>query len=85
MINDLLTEGEENYKDLRNNYLDTITYSNMSIQMFSLYFLTKRRDFDRKSNFHIILKTYNNKKMGTTLEKNPYNYEKIRDQTCVNK
>ena len=49
-----------------------------------IYCSTERGDFDLKSNFHIIFKTYKDKKkMEASLGKSPHNYEEIRDETCV--
>ena len=43
----------------------------------------ERRDFNLKSTFHIIFKTYKDKKKIESLGKNLPNYEDIRDETCV--
>ena len=81
-----MNEGEENYKDLRNNLS---RYKNKFQYVYSnvfpeIYCSTERRGFDLKSNFHIIFKTYKDKKkMEASLGKNPHNYEEIRDETCV--
>ena len=81
IINDFLSKGDENYKDLRNNLCQ---YKNISQHVYSnffpeIYCSPKRRGFSLKSNFHIIFKTYKDKKkMEASLGKNP-NYEEIRD------
>ena len=59
VINDFLNEGEENYKDLRNNLS---RYKNIFQYVYSnvlpeIYCSTERRGFDLKSSFHIIFKT----------------------------
>ena len=47
-----------------------------------IYCSTKKRGFDLKSNFHIIFKTYKDKKkLETSLGKNPENYETVRNET----
>ena len=49
-----------------------------------IYCSTELRGFDLKSNFHIILKTYKDKKkLEASVAKNPKNYEKIRNKTYV--
>ena len=49
-----------------------------------IYFSTELRGFDLKGNFHIILKTYKDKKkLEASVAKNPKNYEKIRNKTYV--
>ena len=66
--------------------LATKTFSSTFIQMFFLkpIFLTERRGFDLKSNFHIIFKVYKAKiKLEASLGKNPHNYEEIRNETCA--
>ena len=64
IINDFLNEGEENYKDLRNNLS---RYKNIFQYVYSnvlpeIYCSTERRGFNLKSSFHIIFKTYKDKK-----------------------
>ena len=81
IINDFLSKGDENYKDLRNNLCQ---YKNIFQHVYSnfspeIYCSPERRGFSLKSNFHIIFKTYKDKKkMEASLGKNP-NYEEIRD------
>ena len=49
-----------------------------------IYCVTKKIGFDLKSNFHIIFKTYKDKKnWEASLGKNPDNYETIRDETNI--
>ena len=43
----------------------------------------ERRGFDLKSTFHIIFKTYKDKKKIESLGKNTQNYEDIRNAICV--
>ena len=64
IINDFLNEGEENYKDLRNNlsrYKNTFQYVYSNV-LPEIYCSTERRGFNLKSSFHIIFKTYKDKK-----------------------
>ena len=58
----------------------------MSTQTYFLKFiaLLKKRGIDRKSNFHIIFKTYKGKtNWEVSLAKNPENYEKICHETNI--
>ena len=86
IINDFLNKGKENYKDLRNN---SSQYKNMFQYVYSnvfpeIYWSAERTGFDFTSNFHIIFKTYKDKKkMEASLGKHPHNYAEIRDETCV--
>ena len=64
VITDFLKENENNYKELRNNLS---SYKNMYQYVYSnvfpeIYCSTEKRGFDLKSNFHIIFKTYKDKK-----------------------
>ena len=44
----------------------------------------KKRGFDIKSNFHIMFKTYKDKKqLESSMGKNPANYETIRKETNI--
>ena len=66
--------------------LATKTFSSTFTQMLfrKPIFLTERRGFDLKSNFHIIFKVYKAKiKLEASLGKNPHNYEEIRNETCA--
>ena len=58
----------------------------MFTQTFSQKFTapTEKRDFDLKSNFHIIFKTYTDKKqLESSMGKNPVNYESIRKEKNI--
>ena len=64
IITDFLGESKENYKDLRNNLS---SYKNIFQYVYSnvfpeIYCSTELCGFDLKHNFHIILKTYKDKK-----------------------
>ena len=86
IITYFMQESEENYKDLRNNFS---SYKNIFQYVYSnvfpeIYCFTKRRGFDLRSNFHIMCKTYKDKKkLEASLGKNPNNYEEIRNETSV--
>ena len=88
MMTDFLREDEDNYKDLRNNLP---SYKNIFQYVYSnvfpeIYCSTEKRGFDLKSNFHIIFKTYKDRKqLGSSLGKNPENYENIRNETNIYK
>ena len=87
-MTDFLREDEDNYKDLRNNLP---SYKNIFQYVYSnvfpeIYCSTEKRGFDLKSNFHIIFKTYKDRKqLGSSLGKNPENYENIRNETNIYK
>lgn len=80
IITDLLSEKDEHYKQFRNNLsqyknIFQYVYSNVFPEM---YCSTERRGCDLKSNFHIISKTYKDKKkLKSSLGKNSYNYEGV--------
>ena len=83
-----LNENEENYKDLRNNlsrtFIYTRTFFSMFIPMSSQRYISLLNDADLKSNFHIIFKTYKEKKqLEISLGKNQGNHETIRNKTSV--
>ena len=86
IINDFLNENEENYKDSRNSLS---SYKNIFQCVCSnvfpeIYCSTEHCGFDLKSNFHIIFKTYKDKKqLEISLGKNSENYETIRNKTSV--
>ena len=86
IIHDFLKESDDNYKDLRNNLS---SYKNIFQYVYSnvfpeIYCSTEHRGFDLKSNFHIIFKTYKDKKqLEIFLGKNPDNYKTIRNDTCI--
>ena len=44
---------------------------------------TERRGLDLNSTFHIVFKTYKDKKKIEHLRKNPQNYENNHAETCV--
>ena len=81
-----MDEDESHYKELRNNLssyksIFQYIYSNVFPE---IYCSTEKRGFDLKSNFHIIFKTYKDKKqLESSLEKNPKNYENIRKEANV--
>ena len=86
IITYFMQESEENYKDLRNNLpsYKTIFQYVYSNDFPEIYCSTKRRGFDLKSNFHIMFKTYKDKKkLEVSLGKNPNNYGEIRNETSV--
>ena len=64
IITEFLAEKDENYKQLRNNLSHSknifqYVYSNVFPE---IYCSIERRGFNLKSNFHIIFKTYKDKK-----------------------
>ena len=64
IITDFLNEVENNYKELRNNLS---SYKNIFQYVYSnvfpeVYCSPEKRGFDLKSYFHIIFKTYKDKK-----------------------
>ena len=84
-ITEILKKGSENYIELRNKlsqykFFFQYMYSNVFLE---LYWSTKRRGFDLKSTFHIMFKTYKDKKNIEYLQKNPQNYENVRNETSV--
>ena len=86
IINDFIREDENNYKELRNNLssyksIFQYVYSNIFPE---IYCATGKRGFSLKSNFHIIFKTYKDKKSWeVSLGKNPENYEKISNKMNI--
>ena len=86
IIHDFLKENDDNYKDLR---IYLLSYRNIFQYVYSnvfpeIYCSTERRGFDLKSNFHIIFKTYKDKKqLEISLGKNPDNYGTIRNDTSI--
>ena len=72
---------------MRNNlsqykYIFQYVYSNVFPE---IYYSTERRDFDLKSSFHIMFKTYKCKKKMKLLGKSPKNYEEISNDVLVYK
>ena len=84
IITDFLNEYKNNYRKLRNNlssYKSIFQYVYFNV-FPKIYCSTEKRGFDLKNNFHIIFKTYKDKKqLECSLGKNPENYESIRDET----
>ena len=86
IITHFLSEKDEHYKQFRNNLshyknIFQYVYSNVFPEM---YCSTERRGCDLKSNFHIIFKTYKDKKkLKSSLGKNSYNYEGVYNETFV--
>ena len=81
IITQFLKESDENYTELRHNSLEyksifQYVYSNVFPE---IYCCTERRGFDPKSTFHIMFKTYKDKKTIKSLGKNPQNYESVRN------
>ena len=81
-----MDEDQSHYKELRNN---SSNYKSIFQYIYSnvfpeIYCSTEKRGFDLKSNFHIIFKTYKEKKqLESYLGKNPENYENIRKETNI--
>ena len=86
IISKFIDEDKNNYKQLQNNLssyksIFQYVYSNFFPE---IYCSTEKRGFDLKSNFHIIFKTYKDKKqLKSSLGKNPNNYESIRDEKNI--
>ena len=84
IITDFLQEDENNYKQLRNNlpsYKNIFQYIYWNV-FPEIHCSTEKHGFDLKSNFHIIFKTYEDKKqLESSLGKNPENYESMRNET----
>ena len=84
-ITEFLKEDQENYVALKNNLSQ---YKNIFQYVYSkvfpeIYCSTERRGFDFKSTFHIIFKTYKDKKKMEQLRKSPQNYQDICNETCL--
>ena len=86
IITEFLAEKDENYEQLRNNlshYKNIFQYVYWNV-FPEINCSTERREFNLKSNFHIIFKTYKDKKnVESSLGKNSYNYEGVQDETSV--
>ena len=86
VITDFLREDENNYKDLRSNLS---SYKNIFQYVYSNVFRknycsTEKCGFDLKSNFHIIFKTYKDRKqLEISLGKNPENCKNISNETNI--
>ena len=88
IITDFLNVDENSYKELRNNLS---SYKNIFQYVYSnvfpeIYCSTEKRGFDLKCNFHIIFKTYKDKKrLESSLGKNPDKCKSIRKKTNIYK
>ena len=86
-ISGFIKKDERRYKMLQNNlssYKNIYQYVNSNV-FSEIYCATEKIVFDLKSNFHIIFKTYKNKKqIETSMGKNSDNYESIRNETNIN-
>ena len=85
IITEFLKEDDENYVSLRNNLSQyKIIFQYVYSTVFpEIYCSTERRGFDFKSTFHIIFKTYEDKKRMEQLGKNSQNYKNIWNETFV--
>ena len=82
-IADFVEKDKKNYKLLQNNLA---RYKNMFWYVYSkvypkVYCATEKRVFDLKSKFHIMFKTYKDKKQIRSMGKNPNNYESVWKET----
>ena len=82
IITDFIKEDKNNYKQLRNNFSSyksvfQYVYSNVFPE---IYCATEKRRFDLISNFHIIFKTYKDKKQWESWR----NETKIYEQKPIN-
>ena len=86
IIKEFLDEDQSHYKELRNNLSK---YKNIFQYIYSnvfpeIYCSTQKGGFDLKSNFHIIFKTYKDKKqLESSLGKNLENHENIHKETDI--
>ena len=86
IITDFQNEDKNNYKELRNNLssyksIFPYVYSNVFPE---IYCSTEKHGSDLKSNFHIIFKTYKDKKhLESSLGKTPENYKNIHNETNI--
>ena len=83
IISEFIHENEKNYNKLRNNLsqfknIFQFIYSNVYPE---IYCSTKRRGFDLKSTFHLIFKTYKDKKKLEKMGKNPHDYTLERNES----
>ena len=84
IISEFIEADENNYRLQQNNLSSYKTifqyvYSNVFPE---IYCSTEKRGFDLKSNFHIMFKTYKDKKhLESSMGKTPANYETIRKKT----
>ena len=84
-VTNFLKENEKKYVLLRKNLsqyksIFQYVYSNVYPE---IYCGTERWGFDLKNTFHIVFKTYKDKKKIEQLGKNPQNYENNHAETCV--
>ena len=89
IITDSLKEGNENYIELRKNlsqYKTIFQYVHSNV-FPEIYYSTERRGSELKSTFHIIFKTYKDKKKKKKkieqLGKNPQHYESVHNEARV--
>ena len=86
IIRECLEEDKSHYKELRNNlsnYKSILQYIYSNV-FPEIYCFTEKHGFDLKSNFHIIFKTYKDKKqLESSLGKNPENYENMRKEKNI--
>ena len=86
IISELIDADEGNYRLLQNNlsnYKNIFQYVYLNV-FPEIYCSTENRSFDLKSNFHIIFKTYKDKKqLESSMGNNPINYESIRKETNI--
>ena len=84
IITDFLNE-KKNYIELRNNLSQyKVIFQYLYLGVFpEIYCSTECRGFNLKSTFHIMFKTYKDKKNIESFGKNPQNYKNVRDETNV--
>ena len=83
IISEFIHENEKSCNKLRNNFCQ---FKNMFQFIYSnvypeIYCSTKRRGFDLKSPFHLIFKTYKDKKKLEKTGKNPKDYTLGRNKS----
>ena len=86
IISEFVEENERDYKLLQNSLS---SYKNIFQYVYSkvfpeVYCAKEKKGFDLKNNFHIIFKTYKDKKqMESSLGENLDNYQSIRNKTNI--
>ena len=86
IISEFIDADEGNYRLLQNNLS---SYKNIFQYVYSnvlpeIYCSTEKQCFDLKSNFHIMFKTYKDKKeLETSMGKNPAKLESVRKETNI--
>ena len=86
IISEFIDADEGNYRLLQNSLS---SYKNIFQYVYSnvfpeIYYSTEKRGFDLKSNFHIMLKTYKDRKqLETSMGKNPAKFESVRKETNI--